>query len=241
MAKTGVPFTAMAAAAWSWVEKMLHEAQRTSAPSACRVSMRTAVWMVMCSEPLMRAPRRGCWLAYSSRIAMRPGISVSAIRISLRPQSARLRSVTACCWEWVDLAVALISRPPLENGVCERRCYCRPGGRPLRAWRESPPSQRSSEQGRDRLYTGRDEGPVAEMRQDSVECLRRVVRLVFEPRITAEQRKIPHVLRDDGRADLASRQRNQRVVPERRDLVPRSWLLPPDVGEQVSCAVPGGS
>ena len=31
MAKTGVPVAAMAAAAWSWVEKMLHEAQRTSA------------------------------------------------------------------------------------------------------------------------------------------------------------------------------------------------------------------
>ena len=52
----GVPRAAMAAAAWSWVEKMLHEAQRTSAPSACRVSISTAVWMVMCSEPAMRAP-----------------------------------------------------------------------------------------------------------------------------------------------------------------------------------------
>jgi hypothetical protein len=34
MANTGVPRAAMAAAAWSWVEKMLQEAQRTSAPSA---------------------------------------------------------------------------------------------------------------------------------------------------------------------------------------------------------------
>ena len=40
-AKTGVPAAAMAAAAWSWVEKMLHEAQRTSAPSAFRVSIST--------------------------------------------------------------------------------------------------------------------------------------------------------------------------------------------------------
>ena len=39
---------------------MLHEAQRTSAPSACSVSISTAVWMVMCSEPVMRAPRSGC-------------------------------------------------------------------------------------------------------------------------------------------------------------------------------------
>ena len=67
-AKTGTPAglstvpsgpTATAAAAWSWVEKMLHEAQRTSAPSAVSVSMRTAVWMVMCSEPAMRAPANG--------------------------------------------------------------------------------------------------------------------------------------------------------------------------------------
>ena len=33
-AKTGTPAAAMAAAAWSWVEKMLQELQRTSAPSA---------------------------------------------------------------------------------------------------------------------------------------------------------------------------------------------------------------
>ena len=32
----------MVAAAWSWVEKMLQEAQRTSAPSAVGVLMRTA-------------------------------------------------------------------------------------------------------------------------------------------------------------------------------------------------------
>ena len=51
----------MAAAAWSWVEKMLQEAQRTSAPRACSVSISTAVWIVMCSEPVMRAPLSG-WL-----------------------------------------------------------------------------------------------------------------------------------------------------------------------------------
>ena len=49
----------MAAAAWSWVEKMLQEAQRTSAPSAISVSISTAVWMVMWSEPEMRAPFSG--------------------------------------------------------------------------------------------------------------------------------------------------------------------------------------
>lgn len=35
----------MAAAAWSWVEKILQLVQVTSAPRAVRVSMRTAVWM----------------------------------------------------------------------------------------------------------------------------------------------------------------------------------------------------
>ncbi|SKU20219.1 Uncharacterised protein [Mycobacteroides abscessus subsp. abscessus] len=35
--------TTTAAAAWSWVEKILHDAHRTSAPSATRVSISTAV------------------------------------------------------------------------------------------------------------------------------------------------------------------------------------------------------
>src|SRR5450631_4146721 len=73
---------------------MLHDAQRTSAPSAFRVSISTAVWIVMCSDPAMRAPRSGWVAAYSSRIAISPGISVSAMAISLRPQSASLRSAT---------------------------------------------------------------------------------------------------------------------------------------------------
>ena len=50
---------AMAAAAWSWVEKMLQDAQRTSAPRATRVSISTAVCTVMWIEPAMRAPARG--------------------------------------------------------------------------------------------------------------------------------------------------------------------------------------
>ncbi len=93
---SGVPFgpTAMAAAAWSWVEKMLQEAQRTSAPRATRVSMSTAVCTVMCSEPVMRAPASGCAWAYSARIDIRPGISCSARVISLRPNAARERSAT---------------------------------------------------------------------------------------------------------------------------------------------------
>src|ERR1035441_6517711 len=60
--------------------------------------MSTAVWMVMCKEPVMRAPRSGCCAANSCRMAIKPGISVSAMRISLRPQSARLKSLTKKSW-----------------------------------------------------------------------------------------------------------------------------------------------
>ncbi len=71
MANTGTPAgaekvprpTTTAAAASSWVEKMLHDAQRTSAPSAVSVSISTAVWTVMWSEPAMRAPASGLRLA----------------------------------------------------------------------------------------------------------------------------------------------------------------------------------
>jgi hypothetical protein len=52
------------------------------------VSIRTAVWIVMCSEPTMRAPFSGLVAPYSSRSAIRPGISVSAMSSSLRPNSA---------------------------------------------------------------------------------------------------------------------------------------------------------
>ena len=69
-AKTGIPLglsavpsgpTAIAAAAWSWVEKMLHDTQRTSAPNCTSVSMSTPVWIVMCKLPMILAPARGFW------------------------------------------------------------------------------------------------------------------------------------------------------------------------------------
>ena len=97
-AKTGMPAAAVPAAAWSWVEKMLQDDQRTVAPRAVSVSISTAVWMVMCRQPAMRAPLSGCDLPYSSRSAIRPGISSSAIEISLRPQSAREKSLTLKSW-----------------------------------------------------------------------------------------------------------------------------------------------
>src|SRR5690606_35783908 len=45
--------------------------------------------------PVMRAPLRICLGAYSSRMAIRAGISLSAIFSSLRPQAARDRSAMA--------------------------------------------------------------------------------------------------------------------------------------------------
>ena len=93
-AKTGTPAAAMAAAAWSWVEKMLHDAQRTSAPRATRVSISTAVCTVMCSDPVIRAPASGLASPYSLRRAIRPGISTWARSISRRPKSARAMSAT---------------------------------------------------------------------------------------------------------------------------------------------------
>jgi hypothetical protein len=86
--------TTTAAAAWSCVEKMLHDTQRTSAPRVTRVSIRTAVWIVMCREPVIRAPVSGFVWPYCARIAIRPGISCSARRISSRPNSASERSAT---------------------------------------------------------------------------------------------------------------------------------------------------
>src|SRR3954469_22229508 len=122
-AKTGTPWgssgvpsgpTTAAAAAWSCVEKMLQLAQRTSAPSEVSVSIRTAVWIVICSEPVMRAPRSGCSPAYFSRSDMRPGISCCASSISLRPYSARERSATL---KSVLAAVVVVICPPLRGSV----------------------------------------------------------------------------------------------------------------------------
>ena len=49
------------------------------------VSMSTAVWIVMCSEPVMRAPASGLRRAVLGAQGQRPGISCSARWISLRP------------------------------------------------------------------------------------------------------------------------------------------------------------
>ena len=65
-----------------------------SAPSSASVSISTAVWIVMWSEPAMRAPFSGFDLPYSARVDIRPGISVSAMFSSLRPNSASAMSLT---------------------------------------------------------------------------------------------------------------------------------------------------
>ncbi len=61
----------------------------------------------------MRAPASGFWGPNSRRIAIKPGISCSAILISLRPQSASDRSATLNFGELVSIitgSVSLISR-----------------------------------------------------------------------------------------------------------------------------------
>ena len=49
------------------------------APRSTSVSMSTAVWMVMCSEPVTRTPLSGLLGAYFLRMDIRPGISCSAM------------------------------------------------------------------------------------------------------------------------------------------------------------------
>merc|ERR1719183_3271329 len=94
-AKTlAAPEATQPAAAWSCVEKMLQEHQRTSAPSDASVSASTAVWMVMWSEPMMRTSLSGCDGPNSVRADIRPGISNSARSSSLRPKSASDMSAT---------------------------------------------------------------------------------------------------------------------------------------------------
>jgi hypothetical protein len=82
--------------------------------------------MVMCSDPVMRAPRRGLPAAYSSRIAISAGISDSAMAISLRPQSASFRSATRKSLDLAFITAAFIfpvSRKQKRSHrfQCERR------------------------------------------------------------------------------------------------------------------------
>mmetsp|Transcript_9125 Transcript_9125/g.15537 ORF Transcript_9125/g.15537 Transcript_9125/m.15537 type:complete len:256 (-) Transcript_9125:784-1551(-) len=87
---------------------MLHEHQRTSAPRYCSVSASTAVWMVMCSEPMTRTPASGCAGPNSARADMRPGISCSAMSSSLRPKSESDMSATL---KSPDASMAFLGAP----------------------------------------------------------------------------------------------------------------------------------
>ena len=93
-AKTGIFLLAIAAAAWSWVEKILHEDHLTVAPKSIKVSINTAVCIVIWRQPTIFAPFRGLDLLNSFLKVIKPGISVSAISISFRPHSARPISAT---------------------------------------------------------------------------------------------------------------------------------------------------
>src|SRR5262245_24860492 len=133
---------------------MLHDTQRTSAPSSDSVSMSTPVWIVMWRLPMMRAPANGFFPSYRLRIAIRPGISPSASRSSFRPNSARLRSATlygtrpacfACSYAWTPpltaVAIALFSprclssRRVYKARPALRFIHSRPAARPVRRTR----------------------------------------------------------------------------------------------------------
>ena len=58
------------------------------------MTIQTAVLIVMWSDPAIRAPVSGFEAPNSCRSAISPGISVSAISISLRPKPAREMSFT---------------------------------------------------------------------------------------------------------------------------------------------------
>ena len=76
------------------LEKILHDDQRTSAPSATSVSISTAVCTVMCIQPRIFAVASGFWSAYLLRRVINAGISASANVTSRRPKAARLISAT---------------------------------------------------------------------------------------------------------------------------------------------------
>ena len=72
----------------------IHMTIQTAVLIETLVALGAEVWIVICRLPEMRAPFKGCSFPYSSRKAIRPGISVSAIAISLRPKSACEMSAT---------------------------------------------------------------------------------------------------------------------------------------------------
>ena len=76
------------------LENILQELQVTSAPISTSVSIKTAVWIVMCRHPAILAPFKGFVSLYCFLNDISPGISASANVISFLPQSARSMSLT---------------------------------------------------------------------------------------------------------------------------------------------------
>ena len=91
-AKTGIPDSAMAAAAWSCVEKMLQLAHLTDAPKSTSVSIKTAVCIVMCRDPVILTPWRGFDSVYFSLIDIKPGISCSVFLFFYRTRKVYIRN-----------------------------------------------------------------------------------------------------------------------------------------------------
>src|SRR5437762_13931601 len=92
--------------------------------------------MVMCREPMTRAPASGFVPSYLARMAIRPGISCSARRISERPSVASLRSRTLNGARPAALAAAkgwVISRVAVMNEVAPVKTArdCTPAPRAL--------------------------------------------------------------------------------------------------------------
>src|SRR6187551_147665 len=103
---------------------MLHDVHVTSAPSAVSVSISTAVSIVMWRQPATRAPLSGFVAPYSSRSAIRPGISFSAMRIFLRPSSARVLSLILNAGNSVRVSIVglqLVAGGLLSNGELQQR------------------------------------------------------------------------------------------------------------------------
>lgn len=57
---------------------MLHEHHLTSAPNSWRVSIKTAVYTVMCNDPITLPPFNGLLGPNSDLQDIKPGISTSA-------------------------------------------------------------------------------------------------------------------------------------------------------------------
>lgn len=62
----------------------------TWAPTAVRVSIRTAVCVVTCKQPDMRAPFKGLLGPYFRLMSINPGISFSASAMCFLPNSAKV-------------------------------------------------------------------------------------------------------------------------------------------------------